>query len=303
MSSALIKIWSIAWKDLRSTMRNVPALVMMLVAPLALAGLLGLAFGGGQSFSISAIKVAVANQDQAVAGGQNLGSTVADVLTSRDLKDVLSATAVRDAGAARARVDDGKAAVAVVIPPGFSAAVYGNQGQQAPVELYENPTDTLGSSITSAVVDHTLIDLNGARAAAVAAAAAGGGSGHEAAARAAAARFISSGGVSRALTVAQRSPTAKGHQTSTVGLVLAGMMVFFTLFGASNVARTILTEDRGGTLPRLLTTPTSPSVILGGKFGSVFLTVIVQIAVLLVAGALIFGIHWGGPVSVVVLTV
>ena len=301
---ALIKIWSIAWKDLRSTMRNVPALVMMLVAPLALAGLLGLAFGGGQSFSISAIKVAVANQDQPVAGGQNLGATVANVLTSRDLKDVLNATTVGDAGAARARVDDGKAAVAVVVPPGFSAAVYGNQGRQAAVELYENPTDTLGSSITSAVVDHTLIDLNGARAAAVAAAAvAGGGAGHDAAARAAAATFIANGGVSRALAIAQRSPTAKGHQTSTVGLVLAGMMVFFTLFGASNVARTILTEDRGGTLPRLLTTPTSPSVILGGKFGSVFLTVTVQITVLLVAGLLIFGIHWGGPVSVVVLTV
>ena len=215
----------------------------------------------------------------------------------------MSASKARDAGAARARVDDGKAAVAVIIPPGFSGAVYGSRGQQAAVELYENPTDTLGSSITSAVVDRTLLDLNGARAAAVATAAVvGGGSGHEAAARQAAGRFITGGGVGKVLTIAQRSPTSKGHQASTVGVVLAGMMVFFTLFGASNVARTILTEDRGGTMPRLMTTPTSPSVIVGGKFASVFLTVTVQITVLLVAGALIFGIHWGGPVSVVVLT-
>ena len=45
-----MKILAIAWKDLRSTSRNVPALAMMLVAPLALAALLGFAFGGGGSF-------------------------------------------------------------------------------------------------------------------------------------------------------------------------------------------------------------------------------------------------------------
>ena len=43
------RIRAIAWKDLRSTMRNVPALAMMLLAPLVLAALLGFAFGGGQS--------------------------------------------------------------------------------------------------------------------------------------------------------------------------------------------------------------------------------------------------------------
>jgi ABC-2 type transport system permease protein len=68
------------------------------------------------------------------------------------------------------------------------------------------------------------------------------------------------------------------------------------------VARTILTEDRDGTLPRLFTTPTRHGVIIGGKFVSVFVTVLAQAVVLLVAGRLIFGIEWGRLDAVVLLT-
>ena len=71
------------------------------------------------------------------------------------------------------------------------------------------------------------------------------------------------------------------------------MMIFFMFFGAANVARTILTEDRDGTMPRLFTTPTRHGTIIAGKFVAVFVTVLVQAIVLLIAGRLIFSIHWG----------
>jgi ABC-2 type transport system permease protein len=86
------------------------------------------------------------------------------------------------------------------------------------------------------------------------------------------------------------------------GVILAGMMVFFLFFGASNVARTILDEDQAGTLPRLFTTPTPRRTILGGKFTSVFLTVTLQALILLAAGRIIFGIDWGGLDVVAALT-
>ena len=63
------RIFAIAFKDLRSTYRNVPALAMMLAAPLALSALLGFAFGGGSGFSVAATKVAVVNLDKAPAQG------------------------------------------------------------------------------------------------------------------------------------------------------------------------------------------------------------------------------------------
>ena len=325
----MTKILAIAWKDLRSTMRNVPALAMMLLAPLALAGLLGFAFGGGDSFQIAATKVALANDDldfvaaeasriaseatgEAAAGESGAatrpaGDTFVDILGSEGLEDVLDVTEVADAAAARRRVDDGDAAVAVIVPADFTAALYGAEGTTTAVELYVNPTYEFGSAITESVVTQALLDFNGARAAAaVAAATAGGDAGHAAAAQAAAARFVQEGGVSTGLVLTDRQPLAEGgegdEQASTVGLVLAGMMVFFMFFGASNVARTILTEDQDGTLPRMLTTPTPAGTILGGKFASVFLTVTVQTVVLLVAGRLLFAIDWGSPDVVAVIT-
>jgi ABC-2 type transport system permease protein len=304
----MTKVLAIAWKDLRSTMRNPPALAMMLLAPLALAGLLGFAFGGGDSFQIPSTKVAVASADVTPpGGGVNVGDQLVGVLTGEGLKGVLAVTRVDSAAAARQRVDDGKAAAAVIVPADFSTALFGSGGRQSAVELYENPTQALGDSIAGSVISQTLLDFNGARAAAAAAAALrAGGGGHDTVARAAAAHFFEGGGVSKALTIDEREPLAAtggtNDKASMIGLVLAGMMVFFMFFGASNVARTILTEDRGGTLPRLLTTPTSATTVLGGKFASVFLTVTVQTVVLLLAGRLLFGIDWGQLDAVVLLT-
>jgi ABC-2 type transport system permease protein len=309
----MIKIWSIAWKDLRSTARNVPALMMMLVAPLGLAGLLGFAFGGGDSFDIAATKVALVSEDagSATAGGEQAppvaGDTFVDVLTSEALEDVIEVEEVGGAAAARARVDDGDAAVAVIVPRDFTAALYGPVGAHTAVELYVNPTQEFGTAIARSVVAQALLDFNGARAAAtVAAAMAGGDAGHDTAAQDAAAAFVQDGGAGGALVLNDRAPNAgddEGGGATPIGLILAGMTVFFMFFGASNVARTILTEDQDGTLPRMMTTPTSAGVILGGKFLSVFLTVGVQLAVLLAGGALFFGIGWGRPDVVVILSV
>jgi ABC-2 type transport system permease protein len=304
------KILAIAWKDLRSTARNAPALAMMLLAPLALAALLGFAFGGGGGFDIAATKVAVANLDQAPAGaGESAGGAVAGILSSPDLKDVLEVSKKSDAAAARAAVDDGKAAVAVVIPADFSAVVYGGSPlAKTQVELYENPTQEIGGAIVESVVGQALLEFNGARAAAAGALALRVPSDPSPAvlARNAAQQFAHSGGVTSGLAITQRTPRLPGarnaKEVSITGAILAGMMVFFMFFGAANVARTILDEDRAGTLPRLFTTPTSYGVILGGKFASVFVTVTLQAVILLVAGRLLFGIQWGSLDAVVLLT-
>lgn len=55
-------------------------------------------------------------------------------------------------------------------------------------------------------------------------------------------------------------------------------------------------------MPRLFTTPTRHGTIIAGKFVSTFLTVLVQAVVLLIAGRLIFAIHWGRLDAVVLLT-
>jgi ABC-2 type transport system permease protein len=59
-----------------------------------------------------------------------------------------------------------------------------------------------------------------------------------------------------------------------------------------------LKEDEEGTLPRLFTTPTPRPAILGGKFVGVFVTIAVQVVVLLAAARLLFRVQWGQPLSV-----
>jgi len=309
------RIVAIAWKDLRSTMRNVPALAMMLLAPLALAALLGFAFGGGQSFSIAATKVAVANADTGTSGVgavQNYGAIVVGILKSPDLKDIVTVSDKPSAAAARTSVDDGKSAAAVVIPPDFSGVVLGTSSTapKTAVEVYENPTQEIGGAITESIVGQALLGFNGARAAAVAASglATANGDGERAGelAQQAAEKYLQDGGAAAGVSVAQRAPRLPGGESTkdvgVTGTILAGMMVFFMFFGANNVARTIQDEDRAGTLPRLFTTPTPRQTILSGKFSSVFVTVTVQAVILLIAGRFIFSIDWGRLDAVAALT-
>jgi ABC-2 type transport system permease protein len=305
------RITAIAWKDLRSTMRDLPALALMLAAPLALAALLGLAFGGGETFDVAATKVAVVDLDRGArrAGGEEhqAGKTVSDLLTGPQLRDVLEPSVLGDRARARSAVDEGEVAVAVIIPEDFSTVAFGADPRaRTSIELYQNPTREIGAAVTGAVLDQALIEFNGARAAAVAAVIAGGAGGQEvqATAGAAAEGFSQGGGVNGALRFTQRAPLRAGveNEVSVTGAILAGMMVFFMFFGASNVARTILEEERAGTLPRLLTTPAPQRVVLGGKLASVFVTVGVQGALLLLAGWLIFRIDWGRLDGVLLLT-
>ncbi len=319
------RILAIAFKDLRSTSRNIPALAMMLAAPLALSALLGFAFGGGGSgFSIAATKVALANLDRPPAASlpaaqarPAAGAALAGIIQSPQLKDILAVTTKSSAAAARKSVDDGKSAVAVIIPADLSAVLYGTgagagaaAGASTAVELYQNPTQTVGAAITQGVVGQSLLTFNAAGAAAVAAQSlaqgAGNGGRAGALARSAATAYVhQSESGAGGLSVTRRPPQLAGGKRSkdvgVTGLVLAGMMVFFMFFGASNVARTILDEERAGTLPRLFTTPTPRRVILGGKFTSTFLTVLVQAIVLVVAGRLFFSIHWGALDAVALL--
>jgi ABC-type multidrug transport system permease subunit len=287
---------------------------MMLAAPLALSALLGFAFGGSANgYSIAATKVAVVNLDAAPAAGSQAaaGEAILGIMKSRPLRDVLRVTTKPTVAAARKAVDDGKDAVAVIVPVGLTKTLYGTDpSAQAAVELYQNPTQTVGAAIVQSVVGRSLLTFNGARAAALAAQSlalsSGNGARAGALAQAAAQAFVHQGeSGSGVLALTARPPELHGGKkpkdVGVTGLVLAGMMVFFMFFGASNVARTILDEERAGTLPRLFTTPTPRRTILGGKFTSTFLTVLGQAVILVAAGRLFFSIHWGALTAVTLL--
>jgi len=311
---------AIAWKDFRHTYRNIAALAMMIIAPLVLSTALGAAFGGASGFAIQSVKAVLVNQDTASSGTQNVGAIIEGTLSSPGLKNIVKLQNGTTPAAARADVDQAKAGVAVLIPAGlsqtlFSAPGAGGSGAGATtaVTIYQDPSLSVGPEIVADVVGSVVQDLNGARAAATTAvqlavmAGVTNASTLTDVATKAAQTYTASAQNARPITVTDRTPSAAGGKTSNgpnvASQVLIGMMIFFMFFGASQPARSILDEHRRGTLARLFTTPTSRGIILGGKYISVFLVVLVQSVVLLLAGRFFFGARWGAMGPVIALTV
>ena len=87
-----------------------------------------------------------------------------------------------------------------------------------------------------------------------------------------------------------------------MGPIMAGMLVFFVFFMGANGAESIIREDEQGTLARLFTTPTSLAAILGGKFAGVVVSLCIQVVLLLLASSLLFGIQWGQPATVILVS-
>jgi ABC-type Na+ efflux pump permease subunit len=314
---AVRRVFAVVWKDLRSIGRTPSALATMLVAPLGVALILGLAFGGQGSFELQAVKTVVVNLDHEASGAAGSATSVSDTLVSvlrgKDVKDVIDARTVKTEAAARRAVDDGDAAVAVIIPKGFDAAVISGGGSAAQVEVYTDPTLEIGPAIVEGVVQQVVDGFNGVQATVAAAVQLGmvksigtAASSEKiaAAAEAAVRGFLAQGGA-QSLAIEQRAPAVAGAESSkdpgVTGLVLAGQLVLFTFFGASIAARTILVEQEEGTLARLFTTPTSRASILGGKYLMSYLVVLLQSIVILLAGWLAFQIDWGALAPVAVL--
>lgn len=81
-----------------------------------------------------------------------------------------------------------------------------------------------------------------------------------------------------------------------------GFTLMFVLFVSFGSAQGILEEREQGTLRRLLVTPTSKSVILGGKSLGIVGVGGMEALILVGFGALVFGVPWGSePLAVIML--
>ncbi|MGB7537667.1 MAG: ABC transporter permease [Anaerolineales bacterium] len=314
----MITIGNVAWKDLVRSARSVFILVFALVLPLLTTGVFFAAFGGfstgGEANSTASIpRVMVVNLDPSGAAAKALE----DVLAGDNLSGVLEAVRESDPASARSTVDAGEAAAAVIIPEGFSASLAsGDAGEAAAVEVYQDPTLTVGPVIVRTIVGQVLDGFAGGWVAVKA-------SGDALASRSVvmdagtAARIgalytewaraqltAGPGGTGLELhSVADAKQESVNFIARIISGIMAMMLVFYCFFTGTAAAQSILQEQEEGTLPRLFTTPVRRSQILGGKMLSVFLTLAIQLIVLTTVSALAFGIHWGDMLSVVLAVI
>jgi ABC-type Na+ efflux pump permease subunit len=321
-----MKAFDIAFKDMTRSFRSFFAVVFMFVVPLMVTGMFYLMFGNiaqNGGFDLPRTAVIIANLDEGgpefqvnpknIPGGRaakTMGDLVVSILESEDLADLVEVSFAADAKSARAAVDIQQAQVALIIPPDFSEQFADIEEGQAVIEFYQDPTLTIGPAVMRSILDRFMDGMGGVKIAVNV--------------------FLEDADLEdyaqtgilveqylddslaqsedvEAELLEVRAPTSAPQSQdeskqnlllTIIGPIMGGMMVFYAFYTGVSTAQSILKEEEERTLPRLFTTPTPQATILTGKLLSVFLTVLVQVMVLLAAARLLFGIQWGGLASV-----
>lgn len=305
-----MKIWTIAWKDTLIRFRDRNALILMLLAPLVLSGIIGSAFGGfisgSDSVPFDAIPVLLVNEDEGVRSTQFI-----EILTSDDLAELLDVTQMDNLAAAREQVQAGEARAAVFIPATFTEAVEGGADSASLVQFYADPSATLTPNIVRSVVTQIVDGFNTA--------AISGAVTVDQLVEQAPLLGPNMANLGATLNAELQEQIGPGQNNITLNSVAVGdeegnsdlnpfaffapsMGILFLMFSMVDGTRSILDEQQGGTLNRLVSTPTSHLEILLGKIGGVFLTGALQFVVFVIASSLLFGLSWGNsPLGLVLM--
>ncbi len=337
------KILAITRKELYQTFTDRNLLVLIVAAPLAISVIVGLVFGGvggSNGLSFSNIPVALVNLDKgADQQGQpiNYGNTISGIFMGQagsapadcplaaafsdsgpqydvSLDQLIAATPVTDAAAARAGVENGDYAAAVIIPSDYSARLSSlsnptsasSASDPAAIEVYANSGQSIEGTIVHSIVEGinnqmltgniaigasvgALIQSNPLQALTLA------GRANDADVSAvfgcAFSGALATVSVDTQALTPQAQNAAAQHPLGLASLILlqvgSAQAVFFALFAGQTSVMSVISERRAGTLQRMLTTPTPRRIILAGKLFSTFVLAVVQLVLLFVALTLV----------------
>jgi ABC-2 type transport system permease protein len=292
------KLLHVARKELLSLFKDRMAAVWMIVLPLGLTTIMGLIFGGfGGENEAAVIDLPVVNQD-----GGEMAAVVLDILSQTAS---LQVETEYDEETARQLVADGKRAGAVVIPPGFSAAI--TSGTPTALELAVAPDGqttpllegmvhgvTSGLSNVQTTVEVAIVEVQQATGS------------HDL-------DYEGIAGRAAATALERLGDPLVGTRITTTGdaeadfdifdQVVPGYAVMFAMFSVLSAAGGILDEKEQGTFKRLLVAPIPRWALLGGKLLSQFLVGVAQIALMFLLGVLIFHVNPGNsPLGLLVIT-
>lgn len=274
-------VWLIAANGLRRSIRDRSILIMGLLAPIAIALVVGSAFGSGFSLNVT---VGIADSDRS-----DLSQQISRGLTGAG-GDGISFSTVSDPAAIDAAVESGTYDAVIVMPAGLSQAVM--SGDPAQLDVVGRATDPLSQSIAESVATGVAANLQTARITAVAATDAGVPDPGEA--------------IQRAVTAAPPLTVERGEVQGTFSVMAyfaPGMAMLFLFFIIGDGARSIIAERAEGTLPRMLAAPIQPASVLLGKTVGVMIVGVVSMTLVWLITWLGFGASWGDPLGVFLVIV
>lgn len=321
------KLLIIGTKDLKLMFRDRTALTFMLLAPILLTIAMGFVTGRFSSGAtgISDIPVVIVNLDQG-----DLGNALEDLFNSEELAELMEPSASSDPEAARQLIESDEASAAIIIPEGFtesiipltsanssseeSGIVPANgiafepdyvQPEPVQIKVYTNPSNPTSAGIVKAVVDEFISRVEEGRTSGMTSIV--GLMKHGLlnplnAEKEASELFQNvAESESSAITLKTNIEGSDAVEFDLLSYFAPGMALMFLMYTVSYGGRSILAERAGGTLPRLMISPTLTAQVLGGKVLGIFFMGVAQVGILILASTLFFQVRWGDTLGVIVL--
>lgn len=274
--------------DLRQRVRDRSVLIFALVVPLALMFVFNLVFSNTDQIELESVTVVISAPD-----GDEMAATLTDSVRSLDDEGFDVTVEEVDAATARARVEDGRAALAVLVPDGFGPAV--QAGEPVTVEAVRGGETGLETDIVLSVVDGVLDRFHTGAVTARA----GSAEGLPADELAQLAERAAASGPAYDLVEGE----AASEQLDTGAALVAGQAGLFLLFTVGFGVTGLLIEKENGTLARLRSMPMPQWFIVAGKALMSLVLGVASTSVLLAAGGWLFDADFGSPLAVLVLVV
>jgi ABC-2 type transport system permease protein len=299
------KALDITWLYLKMTYSSRSILIFQLLLPVLFTFMVGQGTGGfdGPSSTTVTWPLAVANEDNG-----SLGAALVESLSADPNLDVVAIAASE----AETAVTNDEAIAALIIPADFSEQLA--DGRQPALDFYSDPADVQEVQPVEQAVLSAASQLGGAVTAASLSRDVAAELGLFAQDVTEADYFAAA--VAEAQTAWQNPPTAvqvnEDEIVVTADNVIPqginqsspGMMAMFATFTMVGGAVVLLEERQAGTLRRLLVMPIRKSTILLGKLLGIHVSGIIQTLILILFGALAFGVPWGSaPLALAVMVV
>jgi ABC-2 type transport system permease protein len=257
LTSGFRDVWIVARKDVRMLTSHPPVVVVLLAVPLILAVLLAAAFEGVLTGS-DTLKIGVADLDKTATSSSLISGIESEGGATVELLGTDGGFTRADAGA---YLDDSRRLLVLVVPAGFGAAIA--RGERTDVSVYGDPAR---QGYANLIIDALRNGIS----------------------------RLPTAGLEPALRFRDEAVVQGTSLPGTFEQLVPGFTLMFSVWLAGQVAFSVYYEKKNyRTWNRILIAPLSRPAILAGKLVAAYAFGVIQVALLISLGVLVFGMEVG----------
>lgn len=280
----------IAVKDLKLRVRDRSAIILGIIAPLVLAFVFDLVFGGAFTQELN-LQYGLVDRD-----GSEISRGLGDALDEIEAQGILTVEAFDSADSAETAVDEGEIDAFILVEEGFGQSVTTNS--DASISVIGSVDAQTSTRIAQSIAQQYATGIEATQLAIATTAAASNVT--------VTPEFFASlttDPTTAAFSYSLVDVTAATRQLDGTTYFAAGMAVFFLFFTVQFGVLGLLEEEREGTLQRLQAAPIGRTSIVLGKALLAIVLGLISMTVLVVATQLLIGATWGAPLGVALLVI